>query len=238
MQNNGSVMNGLHKISGKIAEASRSPLSTSATTDDHRSDSPVLPPPATSVRGNSPIPAAAVSPSRTKEQTPLKTAGSLLGDALLRRYEDFLKTRRDLGARIVRESESLRIRQEELQKEAEKVRTCLEQLEKFREAAGDTDGSVDPGDQAAFAAECRKIEHIRLELFRITEQTNALSGEKSSGEKQFDTASFLLLFDSLSFSQLARAGFAFFFPLLVTLILSSLILAVAVILSFNGVFVW
>ena len=238
MQNNGSVMNGLHKISGKIAEASRTAASAPPPAGETRGASPVMPRPAAPVREDPPIPVAAVSPSRTKEQTPPKTSGSLLGDALLRRYEDFLKTRRDLGARIVRESENLRVRQEELQKEAEKVRAYLEQLEKFGEATTGTDESVNPGDQAAFAAECRKIEHIRLEFFRIAEQTDAFAGKKSSGEKQGDPASFPLLFDSLSFSQLARAGFAFFFPLLVTLILSALILAVAVVLSFNGVFVW
>jgi len=224
MQNNGSVMNGLHKISGKIAEASRTPSSVSTPPDGSGDDPSVTPPAA-------PLP-------RTKEQSPGRTSGSLLGDALLRRYEDFLKTRRDLDARIVRDMEALRIRQEELQRESEKIRVYLEQLEKFAGATAGTDESVNPGDQAAFAAECRKIEHIRLELFRITEQTDALAGRKSFGEKNSDTASLLPLIDSLSFSQLARAGFAFFFPLLVTLIIASLLLASAVILSFNGMFVW
>lgn len=236
MHNNGSVMNGLHKISGKIAEASRPPVS--APPNDPRSGSPVTPP-----RVRTPEPpqgssaAEVASPAKGMEQR--KTSGSLLGDALLRRYEDYLKTRKDLSGRIVRESEALRIRQEELQREAEKIRIYLEQLEKFAETTSGTDDSVDPGDQAAFAAECRKIEHIRLELFRISDQTEALVCKKGSGKASSDAASDLLpLLDSLSFGQLARAGFAFFFPLLVTLILAALIIAAAFILSFNGVFVW
>lgn len=238
MHNNGSVMNGLHKISGKIAEASRP--SVSAPPDNPWMESPVTPPQVQSPEPPQGSPAADVPPARVKEgPEQKKTSGSLLGDALLRRYEDYLKTRKDLSGRIVRQTEALRARQEELQQEAEKIRTHLELLEKFAETTSDTDDLVDPGDQAAFAAECRKIEHIRLEVFRISDQTEALAGKESSGKANGDTADSLLpLLDSLSFGQLARAGFAFFFPFLVTLILATLILAAAIVLSFNGTFVW
>lgn len=238
MLNNGSVMNGLHKISGKIAEASRPPVSASAHTEKSRIDSPAATP---AVHGGEipPTPAAApVPPAMIKVPEPSKTSGSILGDALLRRYEDFLKTRRDLAVRIVRETEKLHIRQEELQRESERIRTSLELLEKFAETTAGTDESVNPGNQTVFAAEYRKIEHIRLELFRIAEQTNAITGTKGSGEKHGTADSLLPLLESLSFGQLAKAGFSFFFPFLVTLILSSLLLAAAIILSFNGMFVW
>lgn len=236
MHNNGSVMNGLHKISRKIAEASRPPVS--APPDDPRTASPAAPP-RVPVPVIPPAPAPAPAPAAGPPPPARKAAsGSLLGDALLRRYEDYLKTRRDLAARIVRETESLRIRQEELQREAEQIRTHLELLERFADEAGDSDGSVDPGDQAAFAAECRKIEHIRLEVFRIAEQAGGAGGSKNPDSKNSDPASLLPLIDSLTFGQLAKAGFAFFFPLLVTLILMTLILAAVIILSFNGMFVW
>lgn len=229
MQNNGSVMNGLHKISGKIAEASRPPIA--APQDNSRSHNIPAPPPA-------PVAAVTEAPLPQKGPEPRKTSGSLLGDALLRRYEDYLKTRRDLSARIVRETETLRIRQEELQREAERIRTNLEMLGTFAETTAATDDSVNPGDQAVFAAECRKIEHIRLELFRIAEQTDVLVNKKNSGGTSSDVSSLLPVLESISFGQLAKAGFAFFFPLIVTLILASLVLAAAVILSFNGMFVW
>jgi len=238
MHDNGSVMNGLHKISGKIAEASR--FSVSAPPEDPGTGSSGTPPQVRSQEPPQGSPAADVPPSRAKGPVvQRKTSGSLLGDALLRRYEDYLKTRKDLSGRIVRETESLRLRQEELQREAEKIRAHLELLQNFAETTSDTDDLVDPGDQAAFAAECRKIEQIRLELFRIADQTEALAGRKGSGNANSDTAESLLpLLDSLSFGQLAKAGSAFFFPLIVTLIFAALILAAAVVLSFNGMFVW
>ena len=232
MQNNGSVMNGLHKISGKIAEAARPQQIHTANAPGQ--DVPSAPPSAEPQKN---IPPAVTfrPPSLPKPQG---KSGSILGDALLRRYEDFLKTRRDLAARIVRETESLRNRQAENLREAEKIKQYLSSLEEFTKIMESADESVDPGDQALFAAECRKIEHLRLELFRIAEQTEILSGRKTSGEKSTDAASILPVLDSLSFGQLAKAGFAFFFPLLAVLIFSALLLAAAIILSFNGMFVW
>ncbi|MBO4490763.1 MAG: hypothetical protein J5944_05315 [Lentisphaeria bacterium] len=223
MQNNGSVMNGLHKISGKIAEAARPQVRPVGAA---RTDSPSVPP------------AVTFRPPLPENPKPQGKSGSILGDALLRRYEDFLKTRRDLAARIARETEALRNRQEENQRESEKIRRYLANLEDFAKAVESSDESVDPGDQAVFAAECRKIEHLRLELFRISEQTEILAGKKISGEKSTDASSILPVLDSLSFGQLARAGFAFFFPVLAVLIFSALLLAAAIILSFNGMFVW
>jgi len=233
MQNNGSVMNGLHKISGKIAEAAR-PQGRPA--DAAETDAPSAPP-AAEPQETIP-PAVSFRPPRLENPKPQGKSGSILGDALLRRYEDFLKTRRDLAARIARESEALRNRQEENQRESEKIRRYLANLEDFAKVVESADESVDPSDQAVFAAECRKIEHLRLELFRITEQTEILAGKKMSGEKSADAASILPVLDSLSFGQLAKAGFAFFFPVLAVLIFSALLLAAAIVLSFNGMFVW
>ena len=233
MQNNGSVMNGLHKISGKIAEAAR-PQGRPA--DAAETDVPSAPP-AAEPQETIP-PAVSFRPPRLENPKPQGKSGSILGDALLRRYEDFLKTRRDLAARIVRETESLRNRQAENLREAEKIKQYISSLEEFTKIMESADESVDPGDQALFAAECRKIEHLRLELFRITEQTEILAGKKMSGEKSTDAASILPVLDSLSFGQLAKAGFAFFFPVLAVLIFSALLLAAAIVLSFNGMFVW
>lgn len=236
MQNNGSVMNGLHKISGKIAEASRSHVSPPPPAENPWADTPAAVPPP--VRTQTEPPPAAVPRSYGMTPEPSsKKSGSILGDALLRRYEDFLKTRRDLAARIVRETERLRTREEDLQRELEEIRSHLEQLKGFARETDSTDDSVDPGNQAAFAAECRKIEHLRLELFRIGGQTDPADGKKAGG-KSTDPASFLSLFNSLTFGQLARAGFAFLFPFLAVLVFAVLLLAAAIILSFNGAFVW
>lgn len=242
MNNNGSVMNGLHKISGKIAEAARQPNPPPPPqTDNPWAESPVAPPlaplPTQEKTVPPPVPVPAVpqqeAPAPIKQQT-----RSILGDALLKRYEDFLKTRRDLAARIVRETEMLRTRQEELDREAEKIRRSLAQLEEVEKTANSTDESVDPGNQTLFAAECRKIEHLRLELFRIAEQAGQLTDGKKTDGKKADTLDLLSILDSLTFSQMARAGFAFLFPLLAVLFLAVLFLSAAIILSFNGMFVW
>ena len=238
MQNNGSVMNGLHKISGKIAEAARTQVSPAESSS---SDSPVAPPSVESKKED-PRSTNAVTPPQTgfpkPQQQGKNGSGSILGDALLRRYEDFLKTRRDLAARIVRETESLRLRQDEVQQEAEKIRQYLTQLDNLAVDVNATDEAVDPGNQAVFAAECRKIEHLRLELFRIAEQTKILAEKKKSDGTDSNALSFLPLLDSLSFGQFAKAGFAFFFPLLAALIFSAFLIAAALILSFNGTFAW
>jgi len=243
MNNNGSVMNGLHKISGKIAEAARQPNPPPPPqTDNPWAESPVAPPtsplPPRETTVPPPVPAPEAAPQEAPAPTVKQQTRSILGDALLKRYEDFLKTRRDLAARIVRETAMLRTRQEELDREAEKIRRSLAQLEEFEKTANSADESVDPGNQALFAAECRKIEHLRLELFRITEQTGQLTDGKKTDGKKADTLDLLSVLDSLTFSQMARAGFAFLFPLLVVIVLAGLFLAAAIILSFNGMFVW
>ena len=227
MQNNGSVMNQLHKISGKIAEAARpgvpEEIHPETVPENPWEEEPVPSPP----REQPAAPPAAAAPK------------SILQDALIRRYDDYLRSRRDLADRIAQKLGDLRRESETLRDRLAETDRLCDGLDRHLHDIMENDPGFDPGDQIRLAAECRKIEHIRLELFR------SISGEAEAGGTDGNrapasgyTAGHTNLFadmDSLTFGQLCRLGFALLFPLLAGLILAALLIAVGFLLSFSGV---
>lgn len=211
--NRSSVMNNLYKIGDKISEASSGKETPAA---DHA---------ATSTPANQNVSAASQSATLSK--------------ALVRRYDDLLKSRRDLTGRLVAECESLRHNHEKARAIMEVSDSALKQMEEYLKIVKDADNDFDPADQSRLAAECRKIENIRIEVIRLQSKMKNLSDPGTgSGNISAGSGSLLEDFESLTLSQLFRFGWAIFLPLILAAVVSALLIGAAIILSYNGVFLW
>ena len=60
----------------------------------------------------------------------------------------------------------------------------------------------------------------------------------SSGSSNVASENLLMELESLTVSQLFRFGWAVFLPLILAAVISALLICVAIILSYNGVFLW
>ncbi|MBR2426615.1 MAG: hypothetical protein IKB16_07730 [Lentisphaeria bacterium] len=211
MQNNkSSVMDNLYKIGDKISVASTGK-------DGTASDSPV------STEGRSLMP----------------EHNTIFNKALLRRYEDLLRTKRDLTGRLVAECESLRCSQERANAVMEITTSTLKQLEEYLNIVRNTENNVNPENQTELAKECRKIENIRIEVIRLQARMKKLADTDSAvGSMASSNGNVLSDFDSLTFSQLFRFGWSLFLPLILASVLGAILIGAAIILSYNGVFLW
>ena len=208
--NRSSVMNNLYKIGDKISEATTG--KDVGATDQASS------------AGHA---AAVASQSVT------------LNKALLRRYDDLLKSKRDLTGRLVAECEAVRHSHKNAGAVMKITESALKQLEEYLDTVQKSDNDFDPADQRRLAEECRKIEIIRIEVIRLqTRLKNLNECGSSSGNSSVASENLLMELDSLSVSQLFRFGWAVFLPLILAAVISSLLICAAIILSYNGVFLW
>lgn len=162
-----------------------------------------------------------------------------LNKALLRRYDDLLKSKRDLTGRLVAECEAVRHSHKNAGAVMEITESALKQLEEYLETVQKSDNDFDPSDQRRLAEECRKIEMIRIEVIRLQARMKNLNESgSSSGSSNVASENLLMELDSLSVSQLFRFGWAVFLPLILAAVISAILISAAIILSYNGVFLW
>lgn len=178
---------------------------------------------------------AAVQENADGQNPVVPSQKTTLDHALLRRYDDLLRTKRDLSARLIREIENLRAGEEAAQFRA-KLRN---EFEEFYKKVEETDCEFDPADQKRLADTCRIIENIRMEVIRIQARgipaaTTPVNESTVPEKKEYSMAEL----DSLTFSQLFRFGWALTMPLCIAVILAAILIGAAVILSFNGAFLW
>ena len=210
--NRSSVMNNLYKIGDKISEATAGKDAVQTEQTSSAAGQPA---------------AAAVSQSAT------------LNKALLRRYDDLLKSKRDLTGRLVAECEAVRHSHKNAGAVMEITESALKQLEEYLETVQKSDNDFDPADQRRLAEECRKIEMIRIEVIRLQARMKNLNESgSSSGGSNVASENLLMELDSLSVSQLFRFGWAVFLPLILAAVISAILISAAIILSYNGVFLW
>ncbi len=210
-----SVMNNLHKISQQLAESTKQ------------------------IRENGTVPVADPEKSGRQdknEQIENKNA-KILDAALLRRYEDYLKSRKDLETRLNQSLAQMQTEYDLISARAELINTVfqdlqnrLEQLEQSLPADADI-----PQKQSELASKCNLLEVIRLESIRSIAryQTNSWNSPSSSAGTTGNANG--IDFASLSFSLLFKKGFALFLPLILALLLSSMLIALAYIGAFFGV---
>ena len=208
--NRSSVMNNLYKIGDKISEATtgKDAVMTEQTSSAGHTVAPV-------------------------------SQSATLNKALLRRYDDLLKSKRDLTGRLVAECEAVRHSHKNAVAVTEITDAALKQLEEYLDTVQKSDNDFDPADQRRLAEECRKIEVIRIEVIRLQARLKNLNESGSSSVNNSVASENLLMeLDSLSVSQLFRFGWAVFLPLILAAVISALLISAAIILSYNGVFLW
>jgi hypothetical protein len=176
------------------------------------------------------------SPPEKTEQ-PLLTASDSSRDrewkkALDRRWDEFRVIKRDFTGRLTESlaslPEEIRIAKEqtaELQKALEKFASLLDEIENI----DDTKWSKDNfSSELGFAI--RKAENVRLEYLRITAKLKALHREGNAAEG--DSGRPLIPeMHSVSWAQGFRIGGIFFMPLIIGMLVSAVILAIAMFLA-------
>ena len=215
MQNKrSSVMDNLYKIGDKIAEAS-------------------------AVKENGGTDAAPSAPAARSNVSVSGYSNPTLNKALLRRYDDLLRTKRDLVGRLVAECETLRQNQEIARTRMELTDSILKQMEEYLDTVQKADSDFNPEDQSRLANECRKIENIRIEVIRLqSRMKNLFSASGGTESNSGRSADILMELESLTLSQLFRFGWSIFLPLILAAVVSALLICGAIILSYNGVFLW
>lgn len=215
MQNKrSSVMDNLYKIGDKIAEAS-------------------------AVKENGGTDAAPSAPAARSNVSVSGYSNPTLNKALLRRYDDLLRTKRDLVGRLVAECETLRQNQENARTRMELTDSILKQMEEYLDTVQKADCDFNPEDQSRLANECRKIENIRIEVIRLqSRMKNLFSASGGTESNSGSSADILMELESLTLSQLFRFGWSIFLPLILAAVVSALLICGAIILSYNGVFLW
>ena len=209
MQKNGFVGLELIKIRSRLAEAKESGIK--------HLEKPEAPPEKT----EQPLPTTADS-SRDREWK----------KALDRRWDEFRVIKRDFTGRLTESlaslPEEIRIAKEqtaELQKALEKFASLLDEIENI----DDTKWSKDNfSSELGFAI--RKAENVRLEYLRITAKLKALHREGNAAEG--DSGRPLIPeIHSVSWAQGFRIGGVFFMPLIIGMLASAVILAIAMFLA-------
>lgn len=162
-----------------------------------------------------------------------------LSEAMQRRVSDFRLSRRDLA---VRTAESLALIDREIaesERKLQELRPRRDHLasiaaELNRESPLDVDGTAT---QAQIAAESHRLEDLRLDACRMIAESGAttqnvpIAQQSSSSFEGID-------WGSVTFGQLCRIGWGIFFPFIVVVFLSALIIGAAVIAAFNGSIRW
>ena len=207
-------MDNLYKIGDKIAEAS-------------------------AVKENGGTDAAPSAPAARTNVSVSGYSNPTLNKALLRRYDDLLRTKRDLVGRLVAECETLRQNQENARTRMELTDSILKQMEEYLDTVQKADSDFNPEDQSRLANECRKIENIRIEVIRLqSRMKNLFSASGGTESNSGSSADILMELESLTLSQLFRFGWSIFLPLILAAVVSALLICGAIILSYNGVFLW
>lgn len=209
MEKNISVMNDLHKINISNVLNPSAPMESNLV-----QDIPLTPPP----------------PPPVSKQ---------LSEAMQRRVSDFRLSRRDLAVRIAESLAGIDCEIAESERRLRELRPRRDHLaaiaaELNKESPLDVDGAAT---QSQIAAESRRLDEHRLNACRMiaesgaTTQSIPLPAQKTSSFEGID-------WGSVTFGQLCRIGWGVFFPVIVTVLLSSLLIGAAVIAAFNGTIRW
>ncbi len=151
--------------------------------------------------------------------------------ALQMRHEEYRKLKRDISARYAESIATMTEKLSSLNASAEAVNASLKLVtEKQHEIDALQDEWDTENYTAEMAAAMKTLENLRLELIR----QNSRLAEKTSGGNGGTagvSSSLLPELSSMSFKQLARMGFMFFSPLLITLLITAIIIGAAVMMS-------
>lgn len=183
-------------------------------------------------------------PETPKQAYMPEKENSRLDDAvnvhLKRRYGDFQRSRSDLLDRLHTMESRLATEEKDLSSRLETVQTTIQEIRQLLSAIpADDPGKEAFSDRGELADVTLKIEKQRIEMMRMlpivdgaSEKQRSLDGSPA-GKSKAETG---IILDSLGFRQVLRLAWAINLPVLIAILISALIVAVAVIGSFKGLF--
>jgi hypothetical protein len=216
MEKNISILNDLHKYN--ISVAANPSAEPDVSDAPAQNNVPPVPPP-----------------------PPQPVVSKQLSEAMQRRVNDFRLSRRDLAVRVAEslagidcEIADSERRLQELRPRRERLASIAAELNK--ESPLDADGAVT---QSQIAAESRRLDELRLDACRkIAESSATTQTIPIQAQKQKPSSFDGIDLRSVTFGQLCRIGWGFFFPFIVSLIVAALLIGAAVIAAFNGTIRW
>lgn len=159
---------------------------------------------------------------------------------LKRRYGDFQRARNDMLDRLNTMESRLTAEEDDLERRLQTVRTTMQEVRALLEnIPADDPGKEAFSDRVELTDLTLKIERQRIEMMRMlpivdgaSEKIRSMEGGQGNG-KRSETG---IILDSLGFRQILRLAFAVSLPVILALLVTSLIIAFAVIGSFKGLF--
>lgn len=167
---------------------------------------------------------------------------SELADAhLKRRYGDFQRSRSDMLDRLSTMESRLSAEENELQRRLQIVRTAVQEVRQLQAGIpADDPGKEAFSNRVELTDLTLKIEQQRIEMMRLLPIVEGASEKKRSmenGAGRINSKSEPgIILDSLGFRQILRLAFAVCLPIILALLVTSAIIAFAVIGSFKGLF--
>jgi hypothetical protein len=183
---------------------------------------------------------SSVKPNNPLAQTGLKDDDATIDKeyfkALVARKKEFVHTRSDILKRIKLNLEKLPIDIEKYEKQLaeskkikKKLEFLIEEINTVKEKEWDKKNfSLD------LANAMKKVENARLELFALQQKTTCLL-EDDIPELKKNRNSFVPELTSLSSGQIFKLGASFFFPLILGLLLTGILISIAMFIAM-GVF--
>ncbi|MBO5681788.1 MAG: hypothetical protein J6T08_08770, partial [Lentisphaeria bacterium] len=159
---------------------------------------------------------------------------------LKRRYGDFQRSRSDLLDRLHSMESRLAAEEKDLDSRLKTVQTTIREIRQLLDAVPADDPGRDAfADRGELTDVTLKIEKQRIEMMRMlpivdgaTEKLRSLDSSPA-GKSKAETG---IILDSLGFRQVLRLAWAMNLPVLIAILISSVIVAFAVIGSFKGIF--
>ncbi len=170
---------------------------------------------------------------------------SLLDDIasahLKRRYGDFQRSRKDMLDRLSVMESRLAAEENELNCRLQTVRAAMQEVKKLLEnIPADDPGKEAFSNRVELTDRTLQIERQRIEMMRLlpivdgaSEKMRSMESGAGTMKSKSETGAIL---DSLGFRQIMRLAFAVSLPLIGALLITSAIIAFAVIGSFKGLF--
>ena len=153
--------------------------------------------------------------------------------ALERRWDEFRTGKRDFTGRL---AESLSALPEEIRLAKEHAEQLQRAMEKYAHLLDEIE-SIDDSkwNKENFASELstsmRRVEHIRLEYLRMTSKLQAIQRESNAAEGRESGGPVIPEIYSVSWKQGFKIGLAFMMPLIITIAVAALVIAIAMLLA-------
>lgn len=171
------------------------------------------------------------NPENVKNNSPYKVTS----EQLERRYEEYLRARRDLEERVVSLSGKFADEEQQCLERVQQLQNAQNELAAILNAVPEPDSDKFAfQDRAEAASAMRNVEKRRIEAMRV--MAAADRDPKTQSNRSDSTEKTLMLLDSITFQQVFRIAFASALPFLFWTLAGASIISLAVIGAWKGWF--